>query len=67
MWYYMGIAREAMADIDGAISAFKQALQYSPSNTDIMRELVQIYEAIGDEAGRTKYAKKIDLILNSEG
>lgn len=67
MWYYMGIASEAMADIDGAISAFKQALQYSPSNTDIMRELVQIYEAIGDEAGRTKYAKKIDLILNSEG
>lgn len=67
MWYYMGIAREAMADIDGAISAFKQALQYSPSNTDIMRELIQIYEAIGDEAGRTKYAKKIDLILNSEG
>ena len=67
MWYYIGVAREALADIEGAISAFKQALQYSPSNTDIMKELVQIYEAIGDEAGRTKYAKKIDLILNSEG
>lgn len=65
MWYYIGIAREALSDSEGAIAAFKQALQYSPSNTDVMRELVQIYEAIGDEAGRSKYAKKIDIILEN--
>ena len=65
MWYYIGIAKEALSDPEGAISAFKQALKYSPSNTDVMRELVQIYEAIGDEAGRSKYAKKIDIILEN--
>ncbi len=58
----MGVAESALANYELAIQYYKKALNFSPSNLDIMKELVEIYEAISDEDGAKKYIKKIDII-----
>ena len=62
LWYYLGIAESALANYEPAIQYYKKALNFSPSNLDIMKELVEIYEAISDEDGAKKYRKKIEII-----
>lgn len=62
LWYYLGIAKSAMMDAEGAIEAFKKVLVLSPSNTQVMQELAEVYDAIGDEVNREKYLNKIELI-----
>lgn len=62
LWYYLGMAESALGNTEDAIARYKQALIYSPSNTDVMKELVLLYEAIGDEEGMNKYLKKIEIV-----
>ena len=62
LWYYLGIAEESLANPDEAIADFRKVLQFSPSNTDAMEELVHLYEATGDAVNATKYRKKIEII-----
>lgn len=62
LWYYLGVARSAMMDAEGAIKAFKKVLVLSPSNVQTMQELVDIYDALGDQTNRDKYLKKIEIV-----
>ena len=65
LWYYLGVAESALGNTENAISRYKKALVYSPSNTDIMKELIAMYQAVGDDTNVEKYSKKIDIILNN--
>lgn len=65
LWYYIGAAKSAMMDPDGAIEAYKKVLVLSPSNTDVMKELADVYDAIGDKVNRDKYLNKIELIKST--
>ena len=62
LWYHLGIAEEGLGNTEEAISRFKKALVYTPSNTDIMKELVELYRAVGDETNSDKYSRKIEII-----
>ena len=62
LWYYLGIADSALADPDAAIEDFKNVLRLSPSNTDAMDELAQLYEATGDAVNAAKYRNKIGIV-----
>ena len=62
LYYYLGMAETALGNTEDAIARYKQALVYSPSNTDIMAELIGLYQAIGDETGAEKYRKKIEIV-----
>ena len=65
MWYHLGVAEEGLGNTEEAINRFKKALTFTPSNTDIMKELIQLYQAIGDEDSVKKYSNKIQVILNN--
>ena len=65
MHYYIGVAYESTGDAENAVAAFKKALTLSPSNIDVMDELVAIYHALGDTENETKYAKKIEVVKNN--
>lgn len=65
MHYYIGAAYESTGDAENAVAAFKKALTLSPSNIDVMDELVAIYHALGDTENETKYAKKIEVVKNN--
>lgn len=62
LWYYLGVAESALGNLDEAIADLKKVLTLSPSNTDVMDELAQLYEAAGDQANALKYRNKIALI-----
>lgn len=62
LWYYLGIAETALGNAEAAIKAYKKALKYSPSNIEVMQELCNIYQAIGDEKNFEKYSGKIDIV-----
>lgn len=62
LWFYLGISEAAMNDTESAIKDFKHALVYSPSNIEVMQELVAIYEALGDTVNAEKYRKKIEIV-----
>ena len=62
LYYHLGIAEEGLGNTEGAIAMFKQALVYSPSNIEVMQELVTLYQATGDEAGVKKYSDKIEIV-----
>ena len=62
MWYYLGIAYRAGGNIPEAERHLVTCLRYSPSNTDVMNELVEIYEDTGDAEKAKKYRDKIDIV-----
>ena len=62
LWYYLGVAEASLGNVDEAISDLKKVLTLSPSNTDVMEELVQLYEAAGDEVNAAKYRNKIGIV-----
>ena len=62
LWYYLGVSEASLGNIDEAIADLKKVLTLSPSNTDVMDELVQLYEAAGDTANASKYRNKITVI-----
>lgn len=62
LWYYLGVAESSLANYDAAIENYKMALRFSPSNTDVMKELIELYNATGDLSSADKYSKKIKII-----
>ena len=62
MWYYLGIAYRAGGNPAEAERHLLACLRYSPSNTDAMTELAELYEEQGDDAKAKKYRDKIDIV-----
>lgn len=62
MYYYLGVAYESIGKAEEAIEVFKKALVLSPSNIEVMDELVSIYRATGDTENEMKYLKKIEVV-----
>ncbi len=62
LWYYIGVAYKGLEDANSAEESLLQGLRYAPSSVDIMKELVEIYDAFGDREKRDKYAKKIEIV-----
>ncbi len=62
LWYYLGVAESALGNVEEAINDLKRVLVLSPSNTDVMEELAQLYNAIGDKASAAKYLNKIEIV-----
>lgn len=65
LWYHLGVAEEGLGNTDEAISRFKKALTLTPSNIEIMQELVALYDAVGDTVNSEKYSKKIEIVQNN--
>lgn len=62
LWYYLGVAHASLGISKRAADEFKRALRLSPSNIEVMEELIKAYEAMGDEESAAKYKKKIDIV-----
>lgn len=62
MWYYLGIAYKGGGNLPEAERHLITCLRYSPSNTDAMNELAEIYEVTGDDTKAKKYRDKISLV-----
>ena len=65
LWYYMAVCAASLGEAESAIDYYRQALIYTPSNTDIMEELASVYTAIGDQVNASKYLNKIDIVKNN--
>lgn len=62
LWYYLGVAEASLGNLEEAIADLKKVLTLSPSNTDVMDELAQLYEATGDQTNALKYRNKIRIV-----
>lgn len=62
LWYYLGVAYKAVGDGVSAEKHLLETLKLSPSNTDAMAELVEVYETLGDEEKASKYRNKIEVV-----
>ena len=62
MWYYLGIAYKEGGNAPEAERHLLECLRYSPSNTDAMKELAELYESDGDDEKAKKYRGKIELV-----
>ena len=62
MWYYLGIAYKEGGNPAEAEKHLLTCLRYSPSNTDAMNELAELYEDAGDGVKAKKYRDKIQLV-----
>ncbi|MBR0373251.1 MAG: tetratricopeptide repeat protein [Mogibacterium sp.] len=65
LWYHIGTAEAALGNAAAAIAAYRRALALTPSNTALMQELVEIYDAVGDAENAAKYRRKIEIIANN--
>lgn len=65
LWYYLGIADASLGKAEEAATDFKTALKYSPSNIEVMEELCNLYEKIGDMSNYEKYLKKIEIVKSN--
>lgn len=66
MHYYLGIAYACTGQAREAVDAFKKALSLSPSNLDVMEELVSVYHALGDRQNELKYMEKMEIVRKNQ-
>ena len=62
LYYYLGVAQKSLGDPDSAINNFIKVLSFAPSDIATMEELVEIYEAVGNDEKAEKYRNKISLV-----
>ena len=62
MHYYLGIAYACTGQAQEAVDAFKRALALSPSNLEVMDELISVYRALGDRENELKYTAKMEVV-----
>lgn len=62
LWYYLGVAEASLGNLEEAIADLRKVLTLSPSNTDVMDELAQLYDAAGDAVNAAKYRNKIGIV-----
>ena len=62
LYYHLGIAEEGLGNVEKAIERFKKALSLTPSNIELMQELIKVYEQVGDSENVKKYQNKIEIV-----
>lgn len=62
LWHYLGVAEVSLGNHTVAEKHFKKALKFSPSNIEIMQELIEIYTYLEDTTNIEKYTKKIHIV-----
>lgn len=62
LWFYLGHAYKETGVLDLAQVALLKVLQLSPSNTDAMMMLADVYEELEDYDKQMKYLNKIKLV-----
>lgn len=65
LWYYLGLAESGLGNAEDAAADYVMALRFNPGSTAVMKELVEIYRAIGDEEAVEKYSNKIEMVLSN--
>lgn len=65
LWYYLGVAYKDISEEIKAEEAFLKVLAISPSNVETMKELANLYKAIGNIEKENKYRQKIVLVENN--
>lgn len=65
LWYYLGVAYSCIEEPKQAEEYLKQVLKLSPSNSEAMKELVNVYEKLGEEKMAEKYRKKIEIVAEN--
>ncbi len=65
LWYYLGVAYSCVGELRAAEEHLKRVLKLSPSNTETMSELVNVYEKLGEEEMAEKYRKKIEIVAEN--
>ncbi|MDD5922252.1 MAG: tetratricopeptide repeat protein [Eubacteriales bacterium] len=66
LWYYLGIAHRDIGNTEEAVKDFLAALRTSPSNIDVMNELISLYESLGNSEKAEKYRKKIGVVKKNQ-
>ena len=66
LWYYLGLGSRDAGDTENAEKMILTALKYSPSNIELMDELVSIYHETGETEKADKYLNKIDIVRHNE-
>jgi len=64
MHYYLAQAYVDTDRPDDAEAAYREVLRISPSNTDAMLALSELYDALGKEELSEKYRRKYQLLMN---
>lgn len=62
LWYYLGVAYAGMEQGTESVEAYKRALSLSPSNIQVMTELIEVYQSLGDYENAEKYINKIRVV-----
>ena len=62
LWYYLGAAYEGLESDEEAAACFLEVLRLSPSNGETMKELIHLYEKMGDEEKAAKYRTKLEIV-----
>ena len=62
LWYYLGVAYAGMEQGEQSVEAYKHALRLSPSNIQVMTELVEVFQSLGDWKNAEKYIEKIRVV-----
>lgn len=65
LWYYLGVAYSCIEEPKQAEEHLKRVLKLSPSNSEAMTELVNVYEKLGEEEMAEKYRKKIKIVAEN--
>ncbi len=65
LWYYLGVAYKDISEPDKAEEAFLKVLNLSPSNVETMKELADLYKALGNTERENKYRRKITIVENN--
>ncbi len=65
LWYYLGFAYSELGDRETAEKCYLEVLKLSPSNSDTMEKLAELYEAEGNSVLAEKYRKKIEVVKHN--
>lgn len=65
IWYYMAVAYGNLKEDDKAIEVLKELLKLSPSNSQGMELLVELYRRNGNDELVAKYEKKLKVVADN--
>lgn len=65
LWYHLGLACASIGDQEKAEACYQKALSFSPSNQEIMKRLVEVYQFMGRPDLVKKYEEKIRVVRHN--
>lgn len=65
LWHYLGVAYKGIGNAEEAERHFLEVLKLSPSNLETMAELLEIYEATGNDEKAKKYRDKMEVVKSN--